>query len=79
MKPIQEKRLTSVSAALYPSLSGGVFACDDDVCEAALMDEVLVEGRCAECVGCPHPLRPSIESIDALLPTAEYANSAWLE
>lgn len=38
-----QKRLIAVSA--YPSVSGGVFACEDDVCEAPLIDDALVEGR----------------------------------
>jgi len=37
----------SASPAPYPS-SGGVFVWDDDVWEAALIDDVLVDGRTAE-------------------------------
>jgi hypothetical protein len=59
-----------------PSCTGGVFACDDDVCDAAEMDDAAVDGRPERADA--HP--SFIESIDAVLPTApgtaEYAKSA---
>jgi hypothetical protein len=53
-----------------------VLACDDEVCDAAEMDDAAVDGRPERVFHAPS----FIESIDAVLPTApgtaEYAKSA---
>lgn len=53
------------------SATGGVFACEDDVCDAAEIDDVDVDGRTFLCA---HPLPSFIPSMDE--GWAEYANSA---
>jgi len=54
-----------------------VFACDDDVCDAAEIDDVEVDGRTFLC---PHPFVSFVKPREAVWPTApgiaEYANSA---
>jgi len=47
-----------------------VFACDEEACEAAEMDDVDVDGLPERLPGWAHPPLLSIDSTDDVVPTA---------